>query len=85
VSQVARFNDVEATKFKLLSGLVYANLAGETDDTNSFAQHKLNARLALDSTVQKLGGLELSPTDSAEIESGLRELRAKLMQLGERL
>jgi hypothetical protein len=84
VSQVARFNDVEATKFQLLTGLIYVNLAGQTDDTNSFAQHKFNARLALDSTIQKLSGLELSPTDSEEVENGLRELRAKLTQLGER-
>jgi len=85
VSQVARFNDVEATKFQLLTGLIYANLASQTEDTNSFAQHKFNATLALDSAVRKVGGLELSPTDSAEVESGLQELRAKLMQLGERL
>jgi hypothetical protein len=85
VSQVTRFNDVEATKFQLLTGLIFANLADQTDDTDSSAQHRFNARLALEIVLQKSGMLELAPTDSVEIESGLRELRAKLTQLGERL
>ena len=85
MSQVPRFNDVEITKFQLLTGLICADLADHADNPNSSAQHKFNARLAFETALQRLGGLELSPTDSAEIESGFRELRAKLTQLGERL
>jgi hypothetical protein len=85
VSAVPRFNHVDLAKFQLLTGLISANLADQTDDASSSARHKFNAKLALNTALQGLGSLELSPTDSEEIENGVRELQAKLGELGERL
>jgi hypothetical protein len=74
VSQIARFNDVEATKFQLLTGLIFANLAEQTGDSNISLQHKFNAKVAFGTAIQRSSELAPSRTDSAEIESGLREL-----------
>jgi hypothetical protein len=74
---------VDFIKAKLLTGLIFANIAIGADDPERASRNTSNARLALGTVLQTIGEVQLSATDSAEIEAGLRELRTKLTHLGE--
>lgn len=74
-----------SVKAELLTGLISANLATKANDPETMSMNRSNARIAHDTACRKLKSIDPSPADLAEIESGFRELRATLRQLGESL
>jgi hypothetical protein len=76
---------VDFIKAKLLTGLIFANIATGSEDPDRISENTSSARLAHDTALQRMGAIQLTAVDSEEIETGLNELRAKLADLGESL
>ena len=68
---------------ELSLGLTFANIALGSDDEVKTKRNRKNARTAYDSILRFIGGVKLTPADSARLNEGMKLLKSQLVALGE--
>jgi hypothetical protein len=85
-SQASNSNGVRFLKVDLDVALNFAKIALHSQSNRGRrTRNQANARKAYDTVIQWKNRLEISREDAVEIDAKLRELRAALEQLGEKL
>jgi hypothetical protein len=80
--------DVNAASVEFLNveadtGLMFANIAIESDDSEKTTRNQANARLAYDTVLRFIGRVSLSAMEFDGLSSKMGRLKADLQKLGE--